>query len=87
MAAGTSIGLWSGIVSGLLAYLGALLVAALFPGAAEHDPDLIARFPTGGYPDLATDASYSLFGPWRAPRGARRHPGLDRIAAYGGVLT
>jgi hypothetical protein len=70
VAAGTSIGLWSGIVSGLLAYLGALLVAVLFPGAAERDPDLLSKFPASGYPDLPTDAAYSLIGPWPIGGGA-----------------
>jgi hypothetical protein len=50
------------MVSGLFAYLAALLVAALFLDALRHDPDLIAGFATSGFPDLGTDATFSSIG-------------------------
>jgi hypothetical protein len=79
MAVGAGVGLWSGIVSGLFAYLAALLVAALFLSGPQHDPELIAGFAASGYPDLATDATFSLIG--SPVGGAGGHLWLLGIAA------
>jgi hypothetical protein len=79
-APGAKIGLWSGIVSGLFAYLAGLLVVDLFLGAVVADPELVANFPASQFPDLATYATFAIVG--ASPLvGAAGHLWLLGIAA------
>jgi hypothetical protein len=62
IAAGAAVGVWSGAVSGLLAYLAGLVVVAFFIEALKRSPDLIAEFPSSGAADLATYVTYTTIG-------------------------
>jgi hypothetical protein len=80
IGAGTVVGLWSGAVSGLFAYLAGLLVVAFFLGALRRSPDLIAEFSSSGAPDLATYVTYATIG--SSPLvGAAGHLWLLGVAA------
>jgi hypothetical protein len=62
IGAGVAVGIWSGAVSGLLAYLAGLLVVVLSVDALERSPDLVAEFPSSGAADLATYVTYTTIG-------------------------
>jgi hypothetical protein len=47
-------GIWSGIVSGLIACLALLSLPWLFPGTLQRDAQTLAEFARSGVPDLAT---------------------------------
>jgi hypothetical protein len=48
------IGLWSGIISGLLTFLCLMAITYLFLNIMLRDPQNILQFGTSGAPDLAT---------------------------------
>ncbi len=54
VSTGALIGLWSGVVSGLVMALALLLVAYGLSGHLQHDPQTIQEFQRSGAPDLTT---------------------------------
>jgi hypothetical protein len=52
--AGLCVGLWSGLLGGLIPFLALLLVAILFMGVLQQDPQNIHEFQRSSAPDLAT---------------------------------
>ncbi len=54
IAAGTLVGFWSGLISGLITFIILLCVTYLCMGMLQHDPQNIQEFQRSGAPDLAT---------------------------------